>query len=364
MAEIHYLISDASKKVDVEAHVLRYWEEELGLVIPRNEMGHRYYTDFHVRLFRQVKRLKEKGYQLKAIKTALDRSMADIQAAPGELLEADVQAALQETRIGEQEMKGLEKNRLEKEKRHGAVRESEKIIGMIGQAETGNRTASQPIPRKSRLEVPPSPEGGGQREEQDGKKQGTSSAVERKTGNVERIRGERAALETGTEAESEGAAGVGKDRGEEAGARKDRGEEAGAGNDRGEEPEMGTQKVQPPSCCQTGAPGAAEAFFPAERMEQFQRLMNLIIGRAMEENSEKISQDISCLVHDKMVKEMEYLMRVSDEREEERFKRLDEAIRAYQRENQGRAEAAASVSLFPFLRVKKKRFGRNGNKLL
>ena len=27
MAEIHYLISDASKKVDVEAHVLRYWEE-------------------------------------------------------------------------------------------------------------------------------------------------------------------------------------------------------------------------------------------------------------------------------------------------------------------------------------------------
>ena len=29
MAEIHYLISDASKKVDVEAHVLRYWEEEL-----------------------------------------------------------------------------------------------------------------------------------------------------------------------------------------------------------------------------------------------------------------------------------------------------------------------------------------------
>ena len=66
MAEIHYLISDASKKVDVEAHVLRYWEEELELAIPRNEMGHRYYTDFHIRLFRQVKELKEKGYQLKA----------------------------------------------------------------------------------------------------------------------------------------------------------------------------------------------------------------------------------------------------------------------------------------------------------
>ena len=40
MGEIRYLISDASKKVDVETHVLRYWEEELGISIPRNEMGH------------------------------------------------------------------------------------------------------------------------------------------------------------------------------------------------------------------------------------------------------------------------------------------------------------------------------------
>ena len=50
MAEIHYLISDASKKVDVEAHVLRYWEEELELPIPRNDMGHRYYTDMKIRI--------------------------------------------------------------------------------------------------------------------------------------------------------------------------------------------------------------------------------------------------------------------------------------------------------------------------
>ena len=41
MDEVHYLISDASRKVDVEVHVLRYWEEELELAIPRNEMGHR-----------------------------------------------------------------------------------------------------------------------------------------------------------------------------------------------------------------------------------------------------------------------------------------------------------------------------------
>ena len=55
----HYLISDASRQVQVEAHVLRYWEDELGLPIPRNELGHRYYTEFHIQLFRQIKQLKE-----------------------------------------------------------------------------------------------------------------------------------------------------------------------------------------------------------------------------------------------------------------------------------------------------------------
>lgn len=38
------MISDASSMVNVESHVLRYWEDELELNIPRNEMGHRYYT--------------------------------------------------------------------------------------------------------------------------------------------------------------------------------------------------------------------------------------------------------------------------------------------------------------------------------
>ena len=99
MDEVHYLISDASRKVDVEAHVLRYWEEELELGIPRNEMGHRYYTDFHIRLFKQVKNLKEKGYQLKAIKHALEQMKKDGKLEgelTDELLEQDMDAALKE----------------------------------------------------------------------------------------------------------------------------------------------------------------------------------------------------------------------------------------------------------------------------
>ena len=68
MDQVRYMISDASKLVEVESHVLRYWEEELELPIARNEMGHRYYTEDDIQLLKHIKKLKERGYQLKAIK--------------------------------------------------------------------------------------------------------------------------------------------------------------------------------------------------------------------------------------------------------------------------------------------------------
>lgn len=220
MAEIHYLISDASKKVDVESHVLRYWEEELELEIPRNEMGHRYYTEFHIRLFRQIKELKEKGYQLKAIKNALDKMSGAMEevAAADDIMEEDMKAALKD----------------------------------------GDRKH----------------EGG----------------------------------------------------------------------------ETGVRKLDPVK---------TQELFKEERMEQFQTIMNHVIGRALEMNQDKISKDVGDMVTNKVMKEFEYLMRVSDEKEEERFKQLDETIRSYQKNGKGRAEAAATK--MPFF--KKKKFGRSGKKL-
>ena len=204
MDEVHYLISDASRKVDVEAHVLRYWEEELELGIPRNEMGHRYYTDFHIRLFKQVKNLKEKGYQLKAIKHALEQMKKDGKLEgelTDELLEQDMDAALKELK----------------------------------------------------------------------EEESTASAE--------------------------------------------------------------------------------------EKMAQFQQMMNLIIGRALEVNNEKLSQDISCLVKERLAGELELLLKDSNQKEEERFRMLDETIRSFQKSGQEEA-AAAKVPFF-----KRKRFGRGAKKL-
>ena len=209
MNEIHYLISDASKKVDVESHVLRYWEDELELKIPRNEMGHRYYTEFHIRLFRQIKELKEKGYQLKAIKSALEKMLEEGKDELSDEMLVQGAAALRESAVC---------------------------------------------------------------------RDGQSLQV----------------VEEG------------------------------------------------------GAPGPLTA---EQKMEQFQEIMNHIIGRALGHNNEQLSQDISSLVNDRVAKELEYLMRVGDEKAEERFKRLDETIREYQKEGKGRAEAAASK--IPFFKRRK-----------
>lgn len=71
MGEVHFMISEAAKRVNVETHVLRYWEEELELCIGRTEMGHRYYTEEDLQLFNCIKELKEQGMLLKDLKTLI-----------------------------------------------------------------------------------------------------------------------------------------------------------------------------------------------------------------------------------------------------------------------------------------------------
>lgn len=68
MSERIYSISEAASMVEVETHVLRYWEEELDINIRRNDMGHRCYSERDIKILQRVKTLKDKGIQLKVIK--------------------------------------------------------------------------------------------------------------------------------------------------------------------------------------------------------------------------------------------------------------------------------------------------------
>ena len=223
----HYSISEAGKLVGVESHVLRYWEDELQLKIPRNGKDYRYYTELHIQLLKKVKELKEKGYQLKAIEQVLKRMLdGEEDVNPDEILRQNAVNILKEGKTGEVM----------------AVEEKKSVK-----------------------------EGGGKQE--------------------------------------------------------------------------------------------LSALSPEEKMQRFQQLMNHIIGnavgQAVKENSEAISGEISRQVNDRMVQELEYMMRISDEREEERFKMLDESLRAYQKNGKSKAEAA--VTRMPFFR--KKKFGRSGKKM-
>ena len=93
LEEVRYMISDAASLLHVESHVLRYWEEELELEIPRNEMGHRYYTKENIRQFENIRKWKEEGYQLKAIKMLVHNG-APLEKREEEQLPAKTQSSV------------------------------------------------------------------------------------------------------------------------------------------------------------------------------------------------------------------------------------------------------------------------------
>lgn len=75
LEEIHMegiMIKEAAKMLGVESHVLRYWEEELGLEIKRNSMGHRFYDQRDIKMFREIMDLKDRGFSLKDIKVGIE----------------------------------------------------------------------------------------------------------------------------------------------------------------------------------------------------------------------------------------------------------------------------------------------------
>lgn len=69
--QLCYTISEAAKLMNVEPHVLRYWEDELNLNIARNSMGHRIYTDDDLKTFKSIQHLKANHISLKDIRSQL-----------------------------------------------------------------------------------------------------------------------------------------------------------------------------------------------------------------------------------------------------------------------------------------------------
>ena len=203
LGEKRYIISDAAKIIDVESHVLRYWEEELEIEIPRNELGHRYYTDYYVELFKKIKDLKESGFQLKAIRMLLP-----------ELMEIN------------------------------SDRQSEN--------------------REDKLE--------------DSRESGDVNQKELKSNSSEVLKQEL--LQRVSEPARENT-------------------------------EIGINSKE-------------------SKLEQFQRILSDVVANALKENNRLLGQEVGDKVSDNLIKEMDYLMQMREQKDEERYKKLDETIRNYQ----------------------------------
>lgn len=235
MEETRYLISDASRRLKVEPHVLRYWEEELDMKIKRNEMGHRYYTVDDMRVLQVVQEMKNQGIQLRAIKQLIPELY----------------------RNKNYNWKGI------LEQKEGTMQE------MQGRSNGGKV-----------IEIR---QAGGADETTAGKEAEESQHTEKNAVHNEMI------------------------------------------------------------SSQSQTPLTMDTMSAELKMEQFQEIMTKIVGKALEANNRSlsgaISNEVSDKVSERVIKQMDYVMRENEERQEERFRKLDEVLRQRQRAN---AEAAAA----------------------
>lgn len=247
MKEKRYSISEASRLLEVENHVLRYWEEELELTIPRNELGHRYYREEEIQLLNCIKELKNKGFQLKAVKEVLpdleQKKLIDVHK-------------LLATRV-ELENMGVEEDRPEADglSEDGTGQQSVEVSDEESESEEFRIDTFQ---------------------KEDSKKTGHSGKV--------------VAMRKGNDyTESHPAA-----------------REAASGSLRSNE----------------------------EKMREFESIMGRIIGKALREQAEMMGDVMSDRISNRVLRELDDVLEEQEEREEARYKKLDEAIRSHQKARQ------------------------------
>lgn len=66
--DVEYSISEVAEITGYASHVLRYYEKEFEIDVPRKESNHRYYTYKEIELIQYIKMLQDKGFGNKQIK--------------------------------------------------------------------------------------------------------------------------------------------------------------------------------------------------------------------------------------------------------------------------------------------------------
>lgn len=68
MKERKRMISEAARELGLETYHLRTWEDEFGILIPRNEKGYRCYGEKEIHMFQEIRDMKNEGLDTEEIK--------------------------------------------------------------------------------------------------------------------------------------------------------------------------------------------------------------------------------------------------------------------------------------------------------
>lgn len=300
MGKVRYMISEAAKKLQVESHVLRYWEEELGLEIGRTDMGHRYYTEDDIQLFLCIQKLKNEGMLLRDLKYMIP----ELTAARKRLNSAKAEEGARRKEAGD--------------KTNGTQAGKTAAISADG---TGGRANEMQGADGRTSEILDGGADGRTAEIQNDRADGTSAEIQ--NGRAD-----------GTSAEIQDSRADGK----LDGVRNSR-----SGDMQDSMTECEADDMQESASLASARPSAPEAdVIQVTQLEQVRSLIGDVLTDVVSANNEILKKDISRKVTSDVIREMDFLFQANERREEEHYRKLDVLIRQQQA---GRREAARETPL-------------------
>ena len=312
MGEVRYMISEAAKKLQVESHVLRYWEDELGLEIGRTDMGHRCYTEDDIQLFLCIQKLKNEGMLLRDLKFMIPELTAArkrLNAARTEDAEEDVAG-------------GVEGG--------SSTTEAGKADGRQA-SDAGGKTSGM--------------QANGSDSKADGVHTGKAgSEANGRTGDIQA--GVTGSTQNGMQAGGTGSTqnGMQTDRtGSKSGDIQTAGADSRTDDIRAGGADRAADDVQGSVSLASAHPAAPEAdVIQVTQLEQVRSLIGDVLTDVVSANNETLKKDISRKVTSDVIREMDFLFQANERREEEHYRKLDVLIRQQQA---GRREAARETPL-------------------
>ena len=312
MGEVRYMISEAAKKLQVESHVLRYWEDELGLEIGRTDMGHRCYTEDDIQLFLCIQKLKNEGMLLRDLKFMIPELTAArkrLNAARTEDAEEDVAG-------------GVEGG--------SSTTEAGKADGRQA-SDAGGKTSGM--------------QANGSDSKADGVHTGKAgSEANGRTGDIQD--GVTGSTQNGMQAGGTGSTQNGMQTGRtgsKSGDIQTAGADSRTDDIRAGGADRAADDVQGSVSLASAHPAAPEAdVIQVTQLEQVRSLIGDVLTDVVSANNETLKKDISRKVTSDVIREMDFLFQANERREEEHYRKLDVLIRQQQA---GRREAARETPL-------------------